>query len=81
MAGVLTIQGLMQGTMLQVGADFVDSMVAMKPYWFARTLAGLTMDIGAALGMWNLYKTIHEAKVIAVPAGASSGVVPEPMWT
>src|SRR5712664_1234148 len=81
MAGVLTIQGLMQGTMLQVGADFVDSMVAMKPYWFTRTLAGLTMDIGAALGMWNLYKTIHAAKVIVVPSGASPGAALEPMWT
>jgi cytochrome c oxidase cbb3-type subunit 1 len=81
MAGVLTIQGLMQGTMLQVGADFVDSMVAMKPYWFTRTLAGLTMDIGALLGMWNLYKTIHAGPAIAAPAGASPGAVPEPMWT
>jgi cytochrome c oxidase cbb3-type subunit 1 len=81
MAGVLTIQGLMQGTMLQVGADFVDSMVAMKPYWFARTLAGLTMDIGAVLGMWNLYKTIHAGTVIAMPSGASPGAAPEPMWT
>jgi cbb3-type cytochrome c oxidase subunit I len=81
MAGVLTLQGLMQGTMLQVGADFVDSMVAMKPYWFTRTLAGLTMDIGAALGMWNFYKTILVGKPIAAPAGASSGSAPEPMWT
>jgi cbb3-type cytochrome c oxidase subunit I len=81
MAGVLTIQGLMQGTMLQVGADFVDSMVAMKPYWFTRTLAGLTMDIGALLGMWNFYKTMSEGKPIAAPAGAAAGSVLEPMWT
>lgn len=81
MAGVLTIQGLMQGTMLQVGADFVDTMVAMKPYWFTRTLAGLTMDIGALLGMWNLYKTIHMGKAIVMPAGAPPGAAPEPMWT
>jgi len=39
MAFDLTIQGLMQGTMLQAGADFVDSMSAMKPYWFVRSLA------------------------------------------
>jgi cytochrome c oxidase cbb3-type subunit 1 len=81
MAGVLTIQGLMQGTMLQVGADFVDSMVAMKPYWFTRTLAGLTMDIGALLGMWNLYKTMQIGKPIATVAGAPAGSLPEPMWT
>jgi len=81
MAGVLTIQGLMQGTMLQVGADFVDSMVAMKPYWFTRTLAGLTMDIGALLGMWNIYKTIQVGKPIAAADAAAAGSVPEPMWT
>jgi cbb3-type cytochrome c oxidase subunit I len=81
MAGVLTIQGLMQGTMLQVGADFVDSMVSMKPYWFTRTLAGLTMDIGALLGMWNIYKTIQVGKPIAAPAGTAAGTALEPMWT
>jgi cbb3-type cytochrome oxidase subunit 1 len=56
-------------------------MVAMKPYWFTRTLAGLTMDIGALLGMWNLYKTIHMGKAIVMPAGAPPGAAPEPMWT
>jgi cbb3-type cytochrome c oxidase subunit I len=81
MAGVLTIQGLMQGTMLQVGADFVDTVVAMKPYWFTRTLAGITMDIGAALGMWNLYKTMRAGKAIEAPAGGTPGLLAEPMWT
>jgi cbb3-type cytochrome oxidase subunit 1 len=52
-------------------------MVAMKPYWFTRTLAGLTMDVGAVLGMWNMYKTIQVGKPIAAAAGS----VPEPMWT
>jgi cbb3-type cytochrome c oxidase subunit I len=80
MAGVLTVQGLMQGTMLQVGSDFVDTMVAMKPYWFTRTLAGLTMDIGALLGMWNLYRTMRLGKRIEAPAGDSSQRLPEPLW-
>ena len=44
--------------------DFVDSMVAMKPYWFTRTLAGVTMDIGALLGMWNFYMTVVHGRRI-----------------
>jgi cytochrome c oxidase cbb3-type subunit 1 len=80
MAGVLTLQGLMQGTMLQVGSDFVDTMVAMKPYWFTRTLAGITMDVGALLGMWNLYRTMRLGKRIEVPVGDSSQRLPEPLW-
>jgi cytochrome c oxidase cbb3-type subunit 1 len=81
MAFDLTIQGLMQGTMLQAGADFVDSMAAMKPYWFVRTLAGITMDIGAALGFWNLYMTIRHGEPIPVPAGAPANYLPEPKWS
>jgi cytochrome c oxidase cbb3-type subunit 1 len=78
MAFDLTLQGLMQGTMLQAGTDFVDSMAAMKPYWLIRTISGIAMDIGAAIGFWNLYRTIHAGEPIAVPAGASANYLPEP---
>jgi cytochrome c oxidase cbb3-type subunit 1 len=81
MASVLTLQGLMQGTMLQAGSDFVDSMVAMKPYWFTRTLAGVTMDVGAILGMWNFYMTVMRGRRIEAPANAPVGTVAEPQWT
>lgn len=54
MIGVLTIQGLIQGTQLMTGADFVDTIVSMKPYWFLRTLTGITMDVGIALVGVNL---------------------------
>lgn len=50
----LVVQGLVQGTMLQQGAFFVDSMAAMKPYWLLRTLAGVSMDVGVALVAINL---------------------------
>jgi cytochrome c oxidase cbb3-type subunit 1 len=80
MAFDLTLQGLMQGTMLQAGTDFVDSMAAMKPYWLIRTIAGIVMDVGAALGFWNLYRTIHAGEPIAVPAGASANYLPEPRF-
>jgi cytochrome c oxidase cbb3-type subunit 1 len=51
---ILTLQGLIQGTGLMEGAEFVDSMVSMKPYWFIRTLTGITMDVGIAMVGINL---------------------------
>lgn len=51
---ILTLQGLIQGTELMAGAEFVDSVVTMKPYWFIRTLTGITMDIGISLVGINL---------------------------
>ena len=45
----------------------------MKPYWFTRTLAGVTMDVGALLGMWNFYMTVMQGRRIEVPAQAPAG--------
>jgi cytochrome c oxidase cbb3-type subunit 1 len=81
MASVLTLQGLLQGTMLDTGADFVDSMVAMKPYWFTRTLAGVTMDIGAICGFWNLFRTASEGKPIEATGRSVAMPYPEPQLT
>jgi cbb3-type cytochrome c oxidase subunit I len=81
MASVLVLQGLMQGTMLEQGADFVNSMVAMKPYWFTRTIAGVTMDIGAILGMWNFLKTVIQGERIVSPSGVAAEAHLEPRWT
>lgn len=53
----LATQGFIQGSMLEYGANFVDSVVEMKPWWFARTLAGATMDIGFVLMTINLVMT------------------------
>ena len=54
---ILIIQGLIQGTELMAGSEFVDSIVTMKPYWFIRTFTGITMDVGIALVGINLYVT------------------------
>jgi len=80
MASVLVLQGLMQGTMLEQGADFVNSMAAMKPYWFTRTIAGVTMDIGAILGMWNFFNTVIQGERIVSPVGVTVENL-EPRWT
>ncbi len=52
---ILIVQGLIQGTELMAGSEFVDSLVTMKPYWFIRTFTGITMDVGIGLVGINLY--------------------------
>lgn len=53
----LSAQGFIQGSMLEYGANFVDTVVEMKPWWVARTLAGATMDIGFLLMVINFIQT------------------------
>jgi cbb3-type cytochrome c oxidase subunit I len=60
MAVGLTAQGFVQGSMLEYGANFVDTVKEMKPWWVARTLGGVTMDLALLLMFINLYKTAHE---------------------
>jgi cbb3-type cytochrome c oxidase subunit I len=81
----LVFQGFVQGTMLENGANFVDSVREMKPWWFARTLAGGTMDVGLILFVVNLVRTARhgapfteetpydDGPTQARPAGAVKG--------
>jgi cytochrome c oxidase cbb3-type subunit 1 len=57
MALVLSVQGLQQGYMLMAGAEFLDTVVAIKPYWWLRTFTGLSMDVGMSLVVLALMKT------------------------
>lgn len=54
---VLSAQGLQQGFMLMAGAEWIDTLATMRPFWLARTLAGLAMDAGVTLLVLNLAKT------------------------
>jgi cytochrome c oxidase cbb3-type subunit I len=54
---VLSAQGLQQGFMLMARAEWVDTVVAMKPFWLVRTLAGISMDVGISLLIYNLMRT------------------------
>ncbi|MEO8327042.1 MAG: cbb3-type cytochrome c oxidase subunit II, partial [Nitrospirota bacterium] len=56
----LTAQGFIQGTMLENGANFVDSVKAMQPWWVVRTVVGLMMDVALGLMAYNFYKTVRE---------------------
>ena len=53
---VLTAQGLQQGFMLIAQADWMDSVNAIRPYWWLRTLTGITMDVGISLVVLTLVR-------------------------
>src|SRR6185312_6091091 len=60
----LTAQGFIQGSMLENGADFVDSVKAMQPWWVARTIVGTMMDLALGFMAYNFYMTVREGKRI-----------------
>jgi cytochrome c oxidase cbb3-type subunit I len=39
------------------GSEWLDSLIPVSPYWFVRTLAGLSMDTGMSLLVLNLMLT------------------------
>lgn len=58
------IQGLMWRTYNESGTlaySFIESMVAMHPYYIARTFGGLLFLMGAVVGCYNLWMTIRHA--------------------
>jgi cytochrome c oxidase cbb3-type subunit 1 len=62
------IQGLMWRTYNESGTlaySFVDSVVAMHPYYIARAFGGLLFLIGAIVGCYNIWMTIRVATTTA----------------
>jgi cbb3-type cytochrome oxidase cytochrome c subunit/cytochrome c553 len=60
----LTAQGFIQGAMLDNGADFVDSVKEMQPWWTARTIVGTIMDVALGFMAYNFYKTAREGPAV-----------------
>ena len=69
-------QGLMWRTYDDAGNlsfSFIDTVIAMHPYYVSRAIGGLVYVIGAALGAYNIWKTIQggvassEPKADALP--------------
>src|SRR2546428_2350127 len=56
MSLVLAAQGLQQGFMLMADVAWIDSINAMRPYWWLRTLTGLVMDVGVSLLVLTMVK-------------------------
>jgi cytochrome c oxidase cbb3-type subunit 1 len=76
------IQGLMWRTYNDSGTlaySFIDSLVAMHPYYIARTVGGLCFLAGAVVGFYNVWMTIRMSRLgtsereaeADLPAGAA----------
>ncbi len=70
----LSAAGLQQGYMLMAGVEWVDSLVSMRPYWLIRTMAGISMDIGMTLLVYNLMRTVLAAEAPVSAAQPIGGV-------
>ncbi|MCT8997555.1 cytochrome-c oxidase, cbb3-type subunit I [Chelativorans intermedius] len=74
------VQGLMWRTYNDSGTltySFIESLVAMHPYYIARTVGGLFFFVGAAVGAYNIYMTIrHEPLPASARLGAARSFVP-----
>ncbi|MCO5066442.1 MAG: cytochrome-c oxidase, cbb3-type subunit I [Rhizobiaceae bacterium] len=60
------IQGLMWRTYNDSGTlaySFIDSLVAMHPYYIARTIGGLFFLAGAIVGSYNVWMTIRMSRL------------------
>ena len=66
---VLSAQGIQQGYMWMAATEWLDSVVAIRPYWLVRTLAGVSMDVGISLLVYNLMRTALSSRAEAVVAG------------
>jgi cytochrome c oxidase cbb3-type subunit 1 len=78
---VLTFAGLQQGFQWMNGEEWVYSIIHMRPYWFVRTLSGVSMDVGMSLLVVNLMMTALSSASEAsqpIPRGPSGRFGPIP---
>ena len=72
------IQGLMWRTYNESGTlaySFVDSLVAMHPYYIARAVGGVFFLLGTAIGLYNIWMTIRTAPRAAPEPAADRPVL------
>jgi cytochrome c oxidase cbb3-type subunit 1 len=55
--------------------SFVDSLVAMYPYYIVRAFGGLLFLLGAIVGCYNIWKTVRGA-----PADVAAADLPDRGW-
>src|SRR5262245_4858626 len=80
------IQGLMWRTYNESGTlafSFIDSLIAMRPYYIARAFGGLLFLIGGGIGAYNVWMTIktpaRAAEVMSdLPEPQLAGTVAQP---
>jgi len=72
------LQGLMWRTYnenRQLAYSFVDSLMAMHPYYIARAIGGLLFLIGAVVGCYNIWMTV---RAVPQPGTEPAGDAPVP---
>ena len=57
----LSAQGLGQGLLWMSGAEWIETVNAMKPAWLLRTAAGVSMDVGMSLLVYALMRSSSAA--------------------
>jgi cytochrome c oxidase cbb3-type subunit 1 len=57
--------------MWMAGTEWLDSVVAVRPYWLVRTISGISMDTGMTLLVFNLMRTTLAASPRGTVAGAA----------
>jgi len=62
------------------GTEWLDTVLAMRPYWFVRTVAGISMDLGMSLLVVNLMMTAL-ARPAAEAERPAFGAAPLPAGT
>lgn len=62
----LMIGGTMRGLMWIDGKPFMDSVIAMAPYWLWRAIGGTLMWISHLVFAYNMYKMIRPNKTINI---------------
>ena len=60
----LTIQGMIQGVLLEKGINFLSTMQTIRSGWITRTFGGLGMVLGLITMVFNFIKTFREGKSI-----------------
>ena len=73
------IQGLMWRTYTEDGTlaySFVDSLVAMYPYYIARAFGGLLFLLGAIVGCYNIWMTVRAVPLAARQESRRAGSSP-----
>lgn len=75
----LTMAGLQQGFMLMAGTEWLDSLRAIRPYWLVRTVAGISMDLGISLLVYNLMRTVLSARPSEARKPAAPLPEPQPL--
>jgi cytochrome c oxidase cbb3-type subunit 1 len=75
----LTMAGLQQGFMLMAGTEWLDSLVAIRPYWLVRTVAGISMDLGISLLVYNLMRTVLSPRTSEAPQRGPAMPLPVPV--